>query len=227
MTDPLRAEAASGGPRRNRVDPWGDLFAVPDRGLFTGNRGCLVTDDGSTVRHHNGTLWIICRTSFRGWSHPLNAPRTWTPLFFLDDAAALAAGHRPCGLCRREDHLSYRSAVTAASGRDKPILALELNRRLSKERLKRGRGLERANDRLTWTTDIDQLPTGTVVLTGRSGHPHLVTDDHIRPFAFSGWGGPRPRPTGSPVEVLTPPTSVQALRHGFEPTLHPSVEPAR
>ena len=71
--------------RRNRVDPWGDLHAVSTRGLFTGNRGCLVDDDGAIVRHHRSTtLWITCRTSFRGWRHPLDAPHVWTPLFFLD-----------------------------------------------------------------------------------------------------------------------------------------------
>ena len=104
-------------PRRNRVDPWGDMHAAHERGLFTGNRGCLVDDDRAIVRHHRGSLWIICRTEFRDWRHPLDAPHRWTPLFFLDDAVALAAGHRPCALCRRDDYLAYRSAVTAGFGR--------------------------------------------------------------------------------------------------------------
>ena len=107
-------------PRRNRVDPWGDIHAVPARGLYTGNRGCLVDDTGQLLRHHNGSLWIICRTQFRDWKHPLAAPRTWTPLFFLDDAVALAAGHRPCGLCRRADYLAFRDAVTIATDADRP-----------------------------------------------------------------------------------------------------------
>ena len=108
-------------PRRNRVDPWGDLHAVPARGLFTGNRGCLVDDVGQLKRHHNGSLWIVCRTQFQDWKHPIAAPRTWTPLFFLDDAVALAAGHRPCGLCRRADYNAYRAAVTLATGADSPV----------------------------------------------------------------------------------------------------------
>ncbi|MDX2381300.1 MAG: hypothetical protein QNM02_16255, partial [Acidimicrobiia bacterium] len=127
-------------PLQNRVDPWGDLHTESARGMFTGNRGCLVDDAERLVRHHRGSLWITCRTTYRGWRHPLTAPRTWTPLFFLDDAVALAAGHRPCGLCRRTDYLAYRQAVTTAVRADKPVLADQLNRRLAFERLRRGRG---------------------------------------------------------------------------------------
>ena len=213
-------------PRPNRVDPWSDVHAAPERGLFTGNRGCLVDDDGAMVRHHGGSLWIICRTEFRGWSHPLDAPHRWTPLFFLDDAVALAAGHRPCALCRREDYLAYRSAVTVGLGRVAPVPAAELNRRLSGERLRRGRGLRRAGDRILWQASLDELPTGTVIVGPHDGTPHLVTAGGLQPFGFGGWAE-QIRPPAGAVDVLTPPTSVLALRHGFAPVLHPSaVTPA-
>jgi hypothetical protein len=207
-------------PRPNRVDPWGDLYAVPDRGLFTGNRGCLVDDDRTIVRHHRGSLWIACRTEFRGWRHPLDAPRRWTPLFFLDDAVALAAGHRPCALCRRDDYLAYRSAVTTGAELAAPVSAVELNRRLGRERLRRGSGLRRADDRILWEAPLEELPAGTVVIGPRRA-PHLVTAAGLRPFGFGGWGRAGGPSTGA-VEVLTPPTSVLALSHGFTPALHPS-----
>lgn len=200
--------------RRNRVDPYGDLHADPARGMFTGNRGCLVDDGGEVVRHYRGTLWITCVTRFRGRRVRLARPGRWTPLFFLDDAVALAAGHRPCGECRRGDHLAYRDAVAADAGR--PVRAGDLNGRLAAERLRRGRGVERAADRRTWQgTD---LPDGTVVVTDG---PRLVHGDRLLAFSFDGWRDPVPRPAG-PLTVLTPPTSVAALRHGFAPTLHPS-----
>jgi hypothetical protein len=204
-------------PRRNRVDPWGDLHAVPERGLFTGNRGCLVDDNGRITRHHRGDLWITCVPHYRDWRHPLAAPRTWTPIFFLDDAVALAAGHRPCGLCRRSDYLAYREAV----GRHGPVPgATELNRGLARERLRSGRGLERSSDRIIWEARLDDLPDGVVILEpGRS--PTLVVDDRLFSFSFGGWTEPRPRHDGTAI-VLTPPMSVSALRHGFEPVLHPS-----
>jgi hypothetical protein len=209
-------------PRRNRVDPYGDLHACRGRGLFTGNRGCLVDVDGRVVRHHTSALWIVCVTEFRGRRHPLAEPGRWTPLFFLDDAVALAAGHRPCGECRRPAYRSYRQAVTVAEGSARPLLAFELDRRLVAERHHRGRGLDRAGDRQLWAADIDQLPAGSVIL-GPDAEPRLVLDDRLMAFTFDGWSAPIDRPGRGAVRVLTPPTSVAALRHGFRPVLHPSV----
>ena len=208
-------------PRRNRVDPWGDLQAVPARGLFTGNRGCLVDAAGRLVRHHRGSLWITCVTRFRAWRQPLGAAGRWTPIFFLDDAVALAAGHRPCGLCRRPAYTSYRDAVTRATGVGHPLPAAELNRRLSAERLRPGRGVVRASDRRLWAAGIDTLPAGAVIVS-RDQAPRLVLEDRLLPFSFDGWGLPIERPRRGEVQVLTPPTSVAALRHGYVPELHPS-----
>jgi hypothetical protein len=204
--------------RQNRVDPWGDLHADPSRGLFTGNRGSLVDDDRRVVRHHHSsTLWITCVLRFRDWRHPLDEPHRWTPLFFLDDAVALAAGHRPCAFCRRADYHAYRDAV---SGDGPRLKAIELDRRLAGERLRRGRGLSRAADRPLWRAAAGTLPRGTVVIDGER-RPCLLDGDVVRPFAFAGWGAPVDRPVGD-VDVLTPPTSVAALAGGFLPTLHPS-----
>ncbi|HMF04751.1 MAG TPA: hypothetical protein VKH17_08055 [Acidimicrobiia bacterium] len=208
-------------PRRNRVDPWGDLHAVDERGMFTGNRGCLVDASGDLVRHHRGNLWITCRTSFRGWRHPLDEPGTWTPLFFLDDSVALAAGHRPCGLCRPDAYTSFRDALTRALGRDEPFRAVEMNRCLAAERLRRGSGLDRAGDRKLWTAPLEELPDGTVVVDD-VGRARLVVEDRTLAFRHCGWTAPTARPTLEDVRVLTPPTSVAALRHGFDPDLHPS-----
>jgi hypothetical protein len=207
-------------PRRNRVDPWGDLHAVSQHGLFTGNRGCLVDDGGRITRHHRGDLWITCVPRYRDWRHPLDAPGTWTPIFFLDDAVALAAGHRPCGLCRRPDYLAYREAV--ARTRDGPMPgAAELNRRLARERLRSGRGVERAGDRITWTAGIESLPNGTVIVD-EDRSPCLVMDGRVFAFTFGGWTSPLVRPDSGNAHVLTPPTSVAALSNGFQPVLHPS-----
>jgi len=208
-------------PRRNRIDPWGDLHAVTGRGLFTGNRGCLVDEGGRTVRHHRGTLWITCLLEYQGWKHPLDQPRTWTPIFFLDDAVALAAGHRPCGLCRRRAYLDYRDAVSRAEGSSRRPGAGDLNRRLERERLRRGRGLERAGDRIVWVARIESLPNGTVIVGTRRA-PLLVVEDRLMSYSFGGWADSSARPRQGSVQVITPPTSVAAMRHGFEPVLHPS-----
>ncbi|MGH8958333.1 MAG: hypothetical protein ACRDVK_06630 [Acidimicrobiia bacterium] len=200
-------------PLRNRVDPWGDLHADAARGTFTGNRGCLVNDEGEIVRHHQSTAWITCRIEFRDWKHPLNRPHTWTPLFFLDEAVALAAGHRPCALCRREDFNAYRRAIAEAEGLDRPPSAREIDQRLASERLAPGRGLSRAGDRKTWRALLSTLPAGTVIARG-DGSSLLVADDGLRIFGFAGWEPPTSVATAD-IEVITPPTSVSALRGGF------------
>jgi hypothetical protein len=208
-------------PRRNRVDPLGDLHAVPQRMSFTGNRGCLVDDSRTLTRHHNGSLWIICVTEFRDWRHPLDQPHRWTPLFFLDDAVALAAGHRPCAFCRPDAYRSYRDALTVALGRDQPVRAIEINSRLNSERLRRGRGLCRSSDRRLWTSELHDLPDGSIVV-GETGEARLIRGEYTWAFSFDGWLEPRTRANGVTVEVITPPTSVAALQHGFRPVLHPS-----
>jgi hypothetical protein len=208
-------------PRRNRVDPWSDLHAVTGRGLLTGNRGCVVDDHERVVRHHGSSLWIICLTKFRDWRWPLARPRRWTPLFFLDDAVGLAAGHRPCATCRPTEYAAYRDAVTRAIDSPTPQLAWQLNKRLDAERHRRGRGLVRAGDRITWSAPYAELPAGTVVVAA-DGSCQLVLEDRLLRFSFDGWAGATPRPVAEDATVLTPPTSVAALAHGYQPLLHPS-----
>lgn len=200
------------------MDPWGDLHAVAPRGLLTGNRGCVVDDHERVVRHHGSSLWISCLTKFRDWRWPLARPRRWTPLFFLDDAVALAAGHRPCATCRPAEYAAYRDAVTRAVGARSPLLAWQLNDRLHAERHRRGRGLVRAADRLVWPAPYAELPDGTVVIAA-DGSCQLVAGDRLLRFSFDGWVGPSPRPRVGDAKVLTPPTSIAALAHGYRPML--------
>jgi hypothetical protein len=191
--------------------------------MFTGNRGCLVDDREQIVRHHASSLWIVCLTEFKDWRVGLARPRRWTPIFFLDDAVALAAGHRPCATCRREAYVSYRDAITASEahpGQQPRLLASEINARLARERLVAGRGLLRVADRRTWQSDFRELPVGSVVVFDERAR--LVTTDNLLRFTSEGWTDPIDRPTSGHATVLTPPTSVAALRHGFEPTLHPT-----
>ena len=103
-------------PRQNRVTPDGMLIAVPDRGLFWGNRGPLLDRDGRLVRYSRGRAWAICVLSFKGRRRQLWAPGRLTELFFLDEATGLAAGHRPCGECRYRDYQAFKRAWADAFG---------------------------------------------------------------------------------------------------------------
>ena len=198
-------------PRPNRVTPEGTILADPARGLFMGNRGCLHDAAGrlgpARWRHPH---WIICLTAFKGRRRPLMAPGRYTELFFLDEAVALAAGHRPCAECRRAAYLAFRAAFAG-----QPLPAPEIDRILHATRIGRdGR-------QMTHVAPLDTLPAGSFIRLPGDAAPFLVTDTALHPWSMAGYGAPRPRGTG-PVTVLTPAPSVAALRHGYRPVLHPT-----
>jgi hypothetical protein len=196
-------------PLQNRVTPLGELIADPARGLVYGNRGCL-HDAGGRIRRRFATRrWIACRLEFKGWHRgPMMRPGKFTELFFLDEATAFAAGHRPCALCRREDYTRFLE-LSGATGAD------EIDERLHRERLD-GRG------RRLHPLPAGELPDGAFVLG--SGEPWLVAGGELLRWSPAGYTERRPAPAG-PLETITPPTLLHVLRSGWEgavPLLHPS-----
>ncbi len=204
-------------PLRNRVTPTGELIAVSARGLVYGNRGCLHDADGRIRRRFDGRRWIACRLRFRDWHRePLMQPGRFTELFFLDEATAFAAGHRPCALCRREDHRRFVAAWTELHGR--PAGVDEVDARLHAERVEPGTRAHRLHE-----GPVGDLPDGAFVLL--EGEPHLVLGRSLLRWTPGGYERRRPRPTGRDVLVVTPPSLVEVLRGGWEgavPFLHPS-----
>jgi hypothetical protein len=190
-------------PRRNRVTPFGSIEALAQRGRFLGNRGALYRD-GGLGRPWNGRRWICCVLSYKGWrSPPWGAEGRWTALFFLDEAVALAAGHRPCALCRRADYDRFRSAWG-----DTRIGADALDRRLHADRLEDGR---QRRHRRSWGS----LPDGAYVVA--DGIASVVDGDALRPWGVDGYGPPTARPTRGDATVLTPSCTVDALLGGYRP----------
>jgi hypothetical protein len=191
-------------PLRNRVTPLGEIVTVPERGLVYGNRGCLHDRSGRIVRRQATRRWIACRLAFRGWYRtPVPQPGRYTALFFLDDATAFAAGHRPCALCRRTDYRRVLEVVGARGADDlDAVLAAE-------------RDGERP------TVETASLPDGAFVL--HNGEAHLVLAGSLRPYGPGGYGAPLPPPRSA--QLVTPPSLVRVLRAGWQPLvpfLHPS-----
>jgi hypothetical protein len=202
-------------PKRNRVTPLGDIVAVPLRGAWCGNRGIL-HQGTEVVRFHASSLWITCALSFKDWRLPQWEPGHFTLLFFHDEAVSFAAGHRPCALCRRADYNAYRQAVAAAAGKV-PRLARELDAQLHAERIHRGTHRRRLHE-MRWS----ELPEGAFVL--HDERPALVLDGRLAPWGLSGYGDPLSRPRSGSTQVITPPTSLDALRGGYRPQLDQSTE---
>jgi hypothetical protein len=209
-------------PRQNRVDPFGQLIATPARGLLMGNRGCLHDADGRPIgRRWTTKTWISCRLDFRGRWRPVTPPRRYTALFFLDEATALAAGHRPCGECRHADYRRFKAAWCTgnkSSGLTVATSIREIDDILHGERLSAGA-------RTFPAARLDDLPDGTLWLFRENDlhEPWIVTGDRIARWTPAGYDRLRERPAGLTVRVLTPPSMVEAMRGGFTPTIHPTL----
>jgi hypothetical protein len=197
--------------RQNRVTPLGEVIADPARGLLYGNRGCLHDEQGRIRRRYGVKRWIACRLRFRGWHRsPLMQPGRFTELFFLDEATALAAGHRPCALCRRKDYddltALWRELYPGERGAD------AIDARLHSERL--GPRREAA---------LDDLPDGAFTLWEEE--PRLVLGERLLRWTPAGYEDALPRPRGVRAPLVTPPSLVALLRTDREPLvplLHPT-----
>jgi hypothetical protein len=204
-------------PLQNRVTPLGELVAHPARGLVYGNRGCLHDASGRIRRRFATKRWIACRLQFRGWQrHPLLQPGRFTELFFLDDATALAVGHRPCALCRRADYerllAIWRALHPGQAGAD------AIDAQLHSERIDSA-----TRERLFRDAALDDLPDGAFVL--RDGEPWLVRGERLLRWTAAGYRTPTSRPAGERAVLVTPPSLLPLLRDGREPLvplLHPS-----
>ncbi|MCK1744876.1 hypothetical protein IVA80_29700 [Bradyrhizobium sp. 139] len=201
-------------PLQNRVTPTGDLIATPHRGLFTGNRGIIHDPATKTLlkKRWSSPAWIICLCEFRGWRRPVMARRSWTELFFLDEATAFAAGHRPCFFCRRDDATRFRSLWQDGNG-VKTISAKTMDAVLHSERLDRGRKRLHA-----LPMPLAELPDGAMVQQGEESF--LVTQGKALLWSPAGYA-PDARTLDRPM-LLTPPSTLRAVIAGYQPVLHPT-----
>ncbi len=200
-------------PLRNRVTPAGELIATTARGTMYGNRGVLHGDDLALVRRYQVRRWLVCLLEFRGRRRPIMQPRRYTGLFFLDEAVALAAGHRPCAECRHAAYQSFRTAWTDALGLPARPAADDIDRVLHRERRLAG------GARVSYPAPLSELPDG--VFIARDGESWLVHDGGLRRWTPAGYTD-RADQFGGQAAVLTPRSTVAAIQAGYRPLLHPS-----
>ena len=209
-------------PLQNRVDPFGELFATPARGLFMGNRGGRIhTDDRKlTKRRWASRQWICCVLDFKGRQRDVWG-RYYTELFFLDEVTALAAGHRPCFECRRKDAEAFAGAWQQAFKLVRRPRADEMDLVLHAERLEgRAKRLYRRN--------IEGLPDGAFVALDQLAEEEegvwAVRGHTLLRWTPKGYATRKRRPRGTMIDVLTPPAIVGVLAAGFRPHWHPSAD---
>jgi hypothetical protein len=203
-------------PLPNRVDPFGNLFAAPARGLFMGNRGGRLHRDDRTLgaRRWVSRQWICCVLQFKA-RHRAVWGAGYTELFFLDEPTALAAGHRPCFECRRADAKTFVAAFASGRG-EAPLRAPAIDRVLHAERLD---GRTKRRHRLP----LDHLPDGAfIALDDPQDGAFAVRGNALLRWTPGGYADRRPRPRGISADVLTPPGTLAALRAGYAPIWHPT-----
>ena len=195
---------------RNRVTPFGEIVALAGRGTFMGNRGVLHDGAGQIVRAWQVRRWITCVLEFRGRHRLLMQPNRYTELFFLDEAASMSAGHRPCAECRNAEYKRFLALWQGCYG---AANADSMDATLHAQRLD-------GKAKRTYRAPLASLPDGTYVLF--EGAPWLLWEGAMFEWTDGGYAGRRSRPARADAEVLTPAASVAVLGAGYRPALHPT-----
>lgn len=206
---------------QNRVTPFGEIIAHPARGLLMGNRGILHGHDQRLGRARwRHPHWVTCRLVYKDWHREVMQPNAYTELFFLDEVTALAAGHRPCALCRRKDYNAFQTALSKALYRDAALSADDLDRMLHQARISSDTSTQNR-----FETRLDELPDGTMVrFASEPEEAWLLKGRRLLRWRISGYEDAKERPKGKLVEVLTPRPTILALQQGYQPSSHPTAQ---
>jgi hypothetical protein len=198
---------------QNRVDPWGSLLETSARGAWMGNRGCLHNGQKEIVRSYQTKRWIICKLEFKGRHRTVLSPGLYTELFFLDEATAFSAGHRPCAECQRSRYAEFKQIWLKANGGQNATISSidEIDAELHRERFENGK-------KVTFKAKLTALPHGTFF--GWEGSAYLVHSGGIGLWSFSGYSQTDRLNFPEQVDVLTPKSIVKIYERGFLPEIH-------
>jgi hypothetical protein len=201
-------------PLQNRVDPVGNLIRTTARGTIMGNRGgALHNSEREIVRAYKSRRWITCLLEFRGRHRVVMSPNRYTELFFLDEATAFAAGHRPCAECRRGRYNAFKDAWQLAHRLDEPPFAEQMDLELHPARIDQRK-------KVAHEAALGSLPDGCFVEI--EGSPYLVLGQLLLLWTPAGYTKREKRPQKRILTVLTPKPTVECFRNGYNPEIHES-----
>lgn len=207
---------------RNRVNPFGQLIATPERGAWTGNRGVLHNEQQKIVKNHAVKYWITCVLEYKGFRRNVMSPNRWTELFFLDEATAFAAGHRPCGFCRYTDFKRFKNLWLAANGTRHGLTETATMDRI--DAVIHQERLDENGSKKVFQATLATLPDGTFVSLDKMGKAYLWFRQRLCEWSFSGYTNVAQFDKNQVVEVLTPYSYVEVFKAGYVPQVYFSGE---
>jgi hypothetical protein len=205
-------------PLQNRINPFSKIIATPERGAYTGNRGVIHNGQKEIIKNHTVKYWITCMLQYKSMHREVMTPNRWTELFFLDEATAFAAGHRPCGFCRHADFKRFKNLWLQANGKKYGLIENVkmdfIDNIIHKERL------DANNVQKTFTASLETLPDGVFIRQPENENAFLWHQQNLYEWSFSGYKKITVLNKNQIVNVLTPISYVEVLRMGYEPQVH-------
>jgi hypothetical protein len=209
-------------PLQNRVSPFSTLTATPERGSWTGNRGVIHNADKEIVRNHTVKYWITCELKYKDFQRKVMTSNRWTELFFLDEATAFAAGHRPCGFCRNPDFKRFKSLWLLANseryGLEANVKMDIIDNFIHQERL------DTNGSQKTFKAVLNTLPDGIFIAFGDTEKAFLWYQQNLYEWSFSGYTKILEFVQNQEVDVLTPLSYVEVFKVGYLPQIHSSAK---
>jgi hypothetical protein len=205
-------------PLQNRVNPFSKIIATAERGTFTGNRGVIHNGQKEIIKNHSVKYWITCMLEYKEMHRAVMTPNRWTELFFLDEATAFAAGHRPCGFCRHTDFKHFKNLWLEANGEKyglmKNVKMDVIDNIIHKERL------DENNVQKTFSASLQTLPDGVLIKVTENENAYLWHRQNLYQWSFKGYKKIAVFNKNQTVNVLTPIGYVEVFREGYQPKIH-------
>ena len=209
-------------PLQNRVNPFSTLISTPERGAWTGNRGVIHNERKEIIRNHAVKYWITCVLNYKDAQRSVMSPNRWTELFFLDEATAFAAGHRPCGFCRHTDFKRFKDLWLKANGEQHGLTTKTkmdiIDAIIHQERL------DKNGSQKTFKSTLNALPDGTFITLDEVDKAYLWFEQNLYEWSFSGYTKVSQFDKNQEVTVLTPLSYVAVFKAGYVPEVHFSVK---
>ncbi|MFC0512808.1 hypothetical protein ACFFGT_01315 [Mucilaginibacter angelicae] len=199
---------------QNRVNPFGQLIKTPERGAWLGNRGVIHNEQQEIVRAYKIKAWITCVLEFRGRHREIMQPDRWTELFFLDEATAFSAGHRPCFQCRYKDHQRFKEFWIKGN----PHYGFNIKTPVSKiDDILQTERIAADKSKVTYEENLKGLPNGTFVFYDEK--PYLLKDGQLYLWSPAGYQKGIMMPDVGKLLVLTPQSFVNMFNAGYVPQM--------